>query len=134
MSEFLQDDGFIYHEYNPFFSINGGHSLCTLDFPFGHCRLSREDFRRYVKEVRPEEDKIDINFYEKCLNRASWQDIRELADKYSLEILSMEGDNSFRLNPKKVEPLLIDIQKHYPKVTMDDILHDAVKILMRRKC
>ena len=32
MAELLEDDGIMIHEYNPFFALNGGHSLCTLDF------------------------------------------------------------------------------------------------------
>lgn len=52
----LRTGGFAFHEYNPFFALNGGHSLCTLDFPWGHCRLDGADFERYLEENRHGED------------------------------------------------------------------------------
>ena len=41
MRELLKPGGVGYHDYNPFFSRIGGHSLCTLDFPWGHARIRR---------------------------------------------------------------------------------------------
>lgn len=35
MAELLSPGGLLIHEYNPFFGLNGGHSLCTLDFLWG---------------------------------------------------------------------------------------------------
>src|SRR5436190_10566445 len=39
MASLLRPGGIGYHDYNPFFALNGGHALCTLDFPWGHARL-----------------------------------------------------------------------------------------------
>ena len=53
MFRILKPGGYTFHEYNPFFSFNGGHSLCTLDFMWGHVRLSTKDFQKYLKQFRP---------------------------------------------------------------------------------
>ena len=63
MYRILKPGGFAFHQYNPFFSYNGGHSLCTLDFC--HVRLSAKDFERYLKQFRKEEYEMAMNFYKR---------------------------------------------------------------------
>ena len=53
MTRLLRPGGVAYHDYNPFFSMIGGHSLATLDFPWGHARLDADDVERYLREIRP---------------------------------------------------------------------------------
>ncbi|MBU1158550.1 MAG: class I SAM-dependent methyltransferase [Candidatus Thermoplasmatota archaeon] len=65
----LRPGGMSFHDYNSFYSLEGGHSLCTLDFPYGHARLSAGDFERYVREYRPQGLDVSMNFYNHCLNR-----------------------------------------------------------------
>jgi ubiquinone/menaquinone biosynthesis C-methylase UbiE len=55
MKRLLAKDGLIIHNYNPFHCPNGGHASGILDNPWGHCRLSQEDYLRYIKELRPHE-------------------------------------------------------------------------------
>jgi len=43
------------HNFEPYFSPRGGHASCTMDFPWGHARLSEEDFSRYSETHRPHE-------------------------------------------------------------------------------
>jgi SAM-dependent methyltransferase len=63
MARLLAPGGVAYHDYNPFFSVIGGHSLCTLDMAWGHARLERVDFERYLVEVRPAEADQALRFY-----------------------------------------------------------------------
>ena len=65
MRKLLSPGGIMIHEYNPYFCLNGGHSMCTLDFPWGHTRLNEQDFSRYIDEVRPNEKDKAISFYRK---------------------------------------------------------------------
>ena len=44
--------GIVFNKYNPFFCQGGGHSLCSLDFPWGHVRLTPIEFDRYMEEYR----------------------------------------------------------------------------------
>jgi SAM-dependent methyltransferase len=131
----LKTGGISYHEYNPFFAINGGHSLCTLDFLYGHCRITGQDFRRYVSEYRPEEEEIDINFYTKCLNRASMADIRKYATDSGFEILFFEGTHTRGLENIRShikDDILPDVVNLYPTVTLEDLLCDSVQLVLRK--
>jgi SAM-dependent methyltransferase len=85
----LKPNGIAFHEYNPFFSLNGGHSFCTLDFPWGHCRLNEKDFLRYLLEVRPKEYTAASSFYQNSLNRLAMDDLRDSSKKAGLEILAL---------------------------------------------
>jgi ubiquinone/menaquinone biosynthesis C-methylase UbiE len=49
----LVPGGLAYHEVEPWFAPRGGHSLCTLDFPWGHVRTTEAEFARYVETFRP---------------------------------------------------------------------------------
>ena len=138
MSEALNKGGIVYHEYNPFFAINGGHSLCTLDFLYGHCRLSSKDFERYIREIRPSEEKIDLNFYHKCLNRATRADIRKLAEDSGFEVLELSGTPCFgSATPAWKERIerefLKEVQFNYPTATVDDLLCDFLTLILRKK-
>lgn len=137
MASALKKGGIAYHEYNPFFAFNGGHSLCTLDFLYGHCSLSTEDFERYVQEIRPEEEKIDLNFYHRCLNRVTRGEIRELALKAGFEILEFQGKSSYGKETEKWiketgNEILEETQKIYSKVLMEDLLCDSVHLILRK--
>jgi len=138
MADCLYTGGISYHEYNPFFAINGGHSLCTLDFYYGHCQLKEDDFIRYIKEIRPEEEKIDINFYLKCLNRATIQDVKQYAQDAGFEILMYEGSQPFGkardtwITRIKNE-FLPEVKKIYPNVELSDLLYDTFYLVMRKK-
>ncbi len=137
MASSLKTGGIAYHDYNSFFSINGGHSLCTLDFYYGHCRLNPEDFERYVQDFRPLEHKAAMSFYRKCLNRATQKDIKELAEKSGFEILFMGGESSFSIPDEIIrgqlsEEILPEVANIYPNVTVEDLLKDSIHIILRK--
>ena len=127
----------MYHEYNPFFSVTGGHSLCTLDFLYGHCRLNCENFEKYIREIRPQEEKPALAFYYKCLNRACIGDIKKYAREVGFEILFHDGLSSFGENmneysAKLEKDVLPDIVKVYPSVKINDLLCDSVVIILEK--
>jgi SAM-dependent methyltransferase len=70
MLRLLKPGGLLLHKYHPFFCPTGGHSLGILDAPWGHCRLSPSDFRRYLEELRPLEAGVSVEWTEAALNRA----------------------------------------------------------------
>jgi len=138
MANSVKKGGIVYHKYNPFFAINGGHSLCTLDFFYGHCVLSSKDFERYIREVRPFEEKMASCFYHKCLNRATRADIKELATKNGFEILEYTGvERLGEIAREQGEDLsgevLETVKLHYPTVTVEDLICDSVHIILRKK-
>lgn len=85
----LRPGGVAYHEYNPFFSLNGGHSLCTLDFVWGHVRLTEADFTRYLAEFRPGERELALRFYRQNLNRMTLADLAAWGADARLETLAL---------------------------------------------
>ncbi|MDA8171762.1 MAG: class I SAM-dependent methyltransferase [Nitrospiraceae bacterium] len=85
----LRPGGIAFHEYNPFFSINGGHSWCTLDFLWGHVLLRDKDFERYVTRFRPEEAKGALGFYREGLNRMTLGDLERQSDGAGLKTLAI---------------------------------------------
>jgi 2-polyprenyl-3-methyl-5-hydroxy-6-metoxy-1,4-benzoquinol methylase len=137
MAKSIKRGGIIYHEYNPFFAFNGGHSLCTLDFLYGHCRLESQDFDRYIREVRPQEEKIALNFYHKCLNRVTRGQVKKLVEN-DFDILEFEGNSSYKEETERWKTILGDdileeIQNIYPDVKMEDLLCDSIHIILRKK-
>jgi SAM-dependent methyltransferase len=133
----VKKGGLVFHEYNPFFSFSGGHSLCTLDFHFGHCRLSGEEVEQYIRELRPNEEKIAKNFYNRCLNRFSISDVKKFAVQSGFEIIKIDGHNPFtQPNEAKqeiIEKILPDVRKHYHNVEIEDLLWDSVQLILRKK-
>ena len=68
INNLLNVGGIAIHDYNPFFSIIGGHSACTIDFPWGHVILDEKDFDRFNKEIQPNRKQISMSFYKYGIN------------------------------------------------------------------
>lgn len=64
----LRPNGICFHAYHPFFCASGAH-FDTLDFPWGHIRLSAMDFNRYVEKYRPREYEIAKKRFFNSINR-----------------------------------------------------------------
>lgn len=47
MRDLLGKDGIMIHVFKPYFSENGGHEWLILDFPWGHCRLTRSEIKEF---------------------------------------------------------------------------------------
>ena len=128
----LKNGGFCFHEYNPFFSHTGGHSLCTLDCLYGHCRLSATDFKNYIKQFRPQEEKAAIEFYEHSLNRMSLADLNsyiQLAGFKTVSVLPWISQDGFKRFDEKV---LRQVQANYPTVRDIDLLATSVWVLIQK--
>lgn len=89
MSRILKPGGFAFHEYNPFFSVDGGHSLCTLDFPWGHARLTNEDFEKYYDEIRPDQKDVSLSFFHNNLNRMTHSQLLECIENNGMRAISI---------------------------------------------
>lgn len=132
MHRILKDNGFMFHEYNPFFSSNGGHALSTLDFRWGHVRLNRKDFIRYVNEIRPNEKELDINFYDKNLNRMTLAQLKNICNKAGFKILSCITWSSELDSSQIDEQTLKQAQRNYPDVSYLDLITPKVWVLLKK--
>jgi len=129
----LKPDGICFHEYNPFFSFTGGHSLCTTDIPFGHIRLSKNDYDKYIKQYRPNEYKLDMNYYNNNLNRMCLEDFRYYIDAAGFEVLSFITLPNMN-NVQYIDAdLLKQVKRIYPKVELNDFICDTVITILRKK-
>lgn len=132
IARLLRPGGTTYHVYNPFFSVNGGHSLCTLDFAWGHARLDPSDFERYLREIRPHETDQALRFYEESLNRMTLAGLREAIDGAALELLAVLpwADRSL---VKQIGPdIVAEVQAVHPTATELDLLATYVTVIARR--
>ena len=128
----LKKDGVAIHEYNPFFSLNGGHSLCTLDFPWGHCRLNKTDFVRYIKEIRPEETGVAIPFYNEGLNRMTHYDLVEYTRLSGLQLagfIKYSKEQHVRMLSKEITEKSGFL---FPNLTVDDLVAPKVVVIQKK--
>ncbi|MFI5225137.1 MAG: methyltransferase domain-containing protein [Candidatus Limnocylindrales bacterium] len=128
----LKPGGIAYNDYNPFFSANGGHSLCTLDFAWGHARLDDADFERYLREIRPTEVDQALRFYREGLNRLSVADLERAVQDSGLELLAVLPWTDRKLVPQLTEEVLAGVVRTYPRVTAMDLLATFVVVIARR--
>jgi SAM-dependent methyltransferase len=130
--QLLKKDGISVHEYNPFFCLKRGHSLCTLDFLWGHTRLSEEDFSRYISEIRPDEKDRALSFYKRGLNRMTMSDLKDQIQKAGLKIISVipfTKEQHLRMIDRDI---LIQTQSHYPKATILDLAAPRVYVVVQK--
>lgn len=133
ISKILKDDGIAIHEYNSFFCLNGGHSACTLDFPWGHTRLSESDFLRYLKEIRPDEENLDMSFYKNGLNRMSIENLVKISKENNLEILSLIQFTKEQHMGLINNEIFSQSKKIYPDITLADLVTPRIIVVHKKK-
>jgi 2-polyprenyl-3-methyl-5-hydroxy-6-metoxy-1,4-benzoquinol methylase len=132
MHRLLRPGGVGYHEYNPFFSLIGGHSLCTLDFAWGHARLDATDFERYLRERRPDALVQALRFYSESLNRMTLADLRRAVEDAGLELVSLVPWSDRALVGRLGRDVLAEVRRAYPTATLEDLLATFVSVVVRR--
>jgi SAM-dependent methyltransferase len=132
MARLLRPGGIVYHDYNPFFAANGGHSLCTLDFPWGHARLDAADFERYVADLRPYELAQALRFYSESLNRMTQADLRDAIDTAGLDLCALIPWNDRTLVASVTDDLVAAVQRVHPGAVVEDLLGTFVAVVARR--
>jgi hypothetical protein len=75
------------HDYNPFFCPNGGHALGILDCPWGHVRVSKEDYLKYMDELRPFETDTAKHWISHSLNTFSIHQLQRELVRHGFKIL-----------------------------------------------
>jgi 2-polyprenyl-3-methyl-5-hydroxy-6-metoxy-1,4-benzoquinol methylase len=128
----LKPGGFCFHEYNPFFCLSGGHSLCNLDFPFGHVVLNDDDFANYLDRFRPSEKKLALEFFRKSLNRMTLKDLQRYIKNAGFESLAFIKWPGRGKLPWITSEVLSAATERYPSVTIHDLLSDQVWILLKK--
>ena len=128
----LRPGGMSFHEYNSFFSLEGGHSLCTLDFPYGHAMLSADDFERYIRRYRPKELEVAMSFYSQCLNRMTIADLKGFCADAGLNILALCTWEDMQIADVIDEKTLNRCRELKPNLEINDLLSQRVWVLFQR--
>jgi hypothetical protein len=128
----LKPGGIAIHEYNPFFGLNGGHSPCTLDFPWAHAALDAKDFERYCNELQPERKEKALSFYYNGLNRMTLFDMHQYSKKAGFTIDAFlpytKEQQVYLMNRQTLQQVL----KNYPTATISDLLTPRVLVVFKK--
>ena len=137
MHRVLKPDGLAYHGVDPWFSPAGGHSMCTLDFPWGHVRLSADEFADYLSRYRPYESAQALDFYGNSFQtpRLTIDEVQSLVIDGGFEIVLWEESNSAFVDhyPFLDRSLLAECRSHYPSVTVGDLVTNGYTMLLRKR-
>jgi SAM-dependent methyltransferase len=132
MRDLLRPGGIGYHVYNPFFSANGGHSLCTLDFPWGHVRLDALDFERYLEEIRPADVAQTLRFYRESLNRMTFVDLRATVAAAGLDLVALLPWLDRGLVGQLSADVIAEVRRTYPTAASEDLFGTFAAVVVRR--
>ncbi|GJM25614.1 MAG: hypothetical protein DHS20C16_20290 [Phycisphaerae bacterium] len=132
MHRLLKPGGYAYHEYNPFFAIDGGHSLVTLDIPWGHVRFDREDIAAYLNQFRPQEATRALSYFDNCLNRMTIADLNEYATSAGFEILTVIPRTRTEDLVRVDANLLTAAKRNHPTISLNDLISRIVRVVLRR--
>ncbi len=116
----LRPGGVTVHNYQSFFCETGAH-FDTLDFPWGHVRLSSEDFRRYISQFRTDEAEVaEWRFFD-TLNRMTVADVKEYVESAGLELIDFVTLTSPDIMSLDAD-ILPQSRQNYPNVVIADLL------------
>ena len=119
------------------FCISGGHSMCTLDYPFSHILLTNEDFKRYLGEFPPTNppvkySELSFNFFTKNLNRMTHKDLKTHIKNTGFEIIDFIPTPDLNVL-KFIDYSLLKIsQDLYPTLTLNDLLCSNVYFIIKK--
>jgi SAM-dependent methyltransferase len=127
----LKKGGVAIHEYNPFFSLVGGHSACTIDFPWGHVILNEQDFIRFNEQFYPQYMETAISFYLNGINRMTIKDLQDLSKEAGLEILSLlvfPKEQDLRMMDARIFQMAVS---NYPNLSLNDMISPRIIVVQR---
>ena len=128
--QLLTPGGKAVHRWESFFSETGGHSLCTLDFPYGHCILSDKDVCRYIKEIRPQEKAVAVPFFLQSLNRLTVDDLSLWLNPSLWPDFACKSEVSVGM--KRPPWTVSEIVKMYPSVTPEEVASTSIITTMEK--
>ena len=133
MNNLLNKDGIIFHNYNPFFSVNGGHSLGIGDAPFMHLRLSFDEYIEYIKLNRKYEADIATKWLNHSMNKeTSQQRLKQIINETGFEILFFQSNNYNKFNFDMNKEIFNECIKNYNFLTLEDLLGSSVTIIAKK--
>ncbi len=132
MFRVVRPGGLAYHEYNPFFGLDGGHALVTLDTPWGHVRLDAEDVGRYLRTCRPAEAERAMMYYHNHLNRMTIGQVSRAARSAGFEVVALVPRSRTEDLLEMTPQIFQAARRNYPAITLNDLVCRIVRVVLRR--
>ncbi|MDA9232226.1 class I SAM-dependent methyltransferase [Candidatus Pelagibacter sp.] len=130
MHNLLKKDGVIFHNYNPFFSVYGGHALGNGDYPFMHLRLNLNDYMEYIKSYRPHEAELAVKWLKYSMNKKiSQQRLKDLLEETGFKIIYFQSNNLNKFNFEVNKKILNECKENYSFLKLEDLLGHSVTFI-----
>lgn len=134
MYKLLKTKGLIFHNYNPFFSVYGGHALGNGDSPFMHLRLSINEYEDYIKNYRPYEAEIAIKWLNNSMNRnINQRRLKSILKNCGFKIVFFQSNNYHKLNFDINKKILNECLKNYNFLELEDLLGHSVTFIASKE-
>lgn len=133
MFRILKPGGALIHTYHPFFCPSGGHALGILDSPWGHVRLTREDYLRYVTTLRPLEAVHARAWIEGALNRATVAEVQSAILQAGFRLrLWRQSPAQPRLLADLTREIAEECLRRHPGIALDELVTETVLFLAQK--
>ena len=111
--------------------------MCTLDFPWGHVRLSAVEFDDYLRTHRPHERENALDFYTNQFQtpRLTIGRMESFIIESGFEIKNWRESRSTYQDHYAFcnEGLLAECKEHFPDVTVRDLLTNGYSTVLRKR-
>lgn len=133
MNYLLKNEGLIFHNYNPYFSVTGGHSLGIGDSPFMHIQLTNEEYKKYLRQNRPYESELAIKWIDENMNKKISQNIiKEKIKVAGFDIIYFNSFNFHKNNLDLTPEIQDNIFNNYNFLNKEDLLGNSVTFIAKK--
>ncbi|MDY6786577.1 MAG: class I SAM-dependent methyltransferase [candidate division WOR-3 bacterium] len=128
----LKPGGYMFHHYNPFFSLTGGHSYATTDILWGHALLDIDDIQRYFRHYRPEEEQFAMSFLKSNLNRMTIGDLKAYINN-RFSVIDIFSQSNYDYSKILSNDWIDRSNRLYPSLISEDMVSDSITIILKSK-
>ena len=135
MHRILKPGGAMIHNYAPYFSHDGGHALCIPDSPWAHTRMDEVNYIGYLKEMRPLEKDIAVDWYLRALNRRMpLTEVQKWVVLAGFEIVLWMAKPSPQPHLRELTPEIIrESFIAFPHISLSDLVVRSVSFVAIKK-
>lgn len=132
MKRILKPGGFCFHIYNPFFSYNGAHTICSIDHPWGHCILKENEYNKLVDIFYPEYADVSKSFFKHDLNKKSLNEFKKSIEKAEFKSYIFIPETNLNLMQMLLPDTLKRTLELYPTANLEDLLTSSVIVVLQQ--
>lgn len=134
MYRLLRPGGWAVHSVGPYWSPAGGHALVTLDFPWGHARLTDTEIHTYLRQLRPHEADKASRFLTQGLTQPHHvlTDYARFALEAGFELVCWQENVLDNHRALLNRDILAQTQALNPRVTLNDLLTNELILVLHK--